>query len=83
MIIAVENISKRRKDASIELITFHKTFEQYLAFSKIKPTSDANKHITASIKTQHRNRQTSTSLFRQFFLSYTSNSEMFFCSLLF
>ena len=50
MIIAVENISKRRKDASIELITFHKTFEQYLAFSKIKPTSDANKHITASIK---------------------------------
>ena len=50
MITAVESISKRRKDANIELITFHKTFEHYLAFSKIKPTSDANRHITASIK---------------------------------
>ena len=50
MITAVENISKRRKVASIKLITFHKTFEQYLALSKIKPTSDANTHITASIK---------------------------------
>ena len=50
MITAVENISKRRKDASIKLITFYKTLEKYLAFSKIKPTSDEKKHVTASIK---------------------------------
>ena len=34
----------------MKLITFSQTSEQYLAFSKIKPTSNANKHITASIK---------------------------------
>ena len=50
MITAEENISKRHRNASIKLITFQNTFEQYSAFSKIKPTSNANKHITASIK---------------------------------
>ena len=50
MISAVENIFKRQKNASIKLITFQKTFKQYVAFSKVKWTSNMKKHITASIQ---------------------------------
>ena len=82
MITTEENISKWHKNVSIKLITFHKTFEQNLAFSKIKPTSDVDKHITASIKHKIETDRLLPRCSGNFFLRYTSNSVMFFCSLL-